>query len=361
MSRLSNTALKSTLSALHYSGLGALFAPWTRGVGAILMLHQVNPQPVAAFEPNRILRVTPDFLGAAIRHCLELGYDFVSMDELRARLLDPVPGRRYLSVTLDDAYRDNLTYAVPIFRRYGVPFTIYAPVDYLDGGGELWWLAFERVLAIQTSIDLDVGGRKFSKPLRTTREKDAAFHNIYWHLRTIDEVDARRIVRELCDRNAIDLGAQCKSLVMSWDEIRDIAADPLATIGAHTCRHVAMAHLTTDDARTELTRSIARIEQELGKPCRHFSYPYGDSLAAGPRDFDIAREVGVATAVTTRKGLIHQHHASSLTSLPRLSMNGDYQQARYLKVLLDGAPFSALGITSRLKSRLALTTPTARP
>ena len=79
-----------------------------------------------------------------------------------------------------------------------------------------------------------------------------------------------------------------------------MARDPLVTIGAHTRGHYALARLGEERARVEITQSIARLEQQLGRPCRHFSYPYGDASAAGEREFRLAREAGVATAVTTR-------------------------------------------------------------
>ena len=85
---------------------------------------------------------------------------------------------------------------------------------------------------------------------------------------------------------------------------------------------------------------MRRIEQETGKPCRHFSYPYGDEASAGPREFELVKELGLRTGVTTRKGLIHPRHAHELTALPRVSLNGDYQKQRYVKVLLSGAPFA---------------------
>ena len=62
--------------------------------------------------------------------------------------------------------------------------------------------------------------------------------------------------------------------------------------------------------------------------------------SAGERDFAIAKELGLVTAVTTRKGLVQAHHAKALTALPRLSLNGDYQDLRYVKVMLTGAPFA---------------------
>ena len=86
----------------------------------------------------------------------------------------------------------------------------------------------------------------------------------------------------------------------------ELADDPLVTIGAHTRRHYALAKLTLADARAEIDESVRRIEREIGQPCRHFSYPYGDETSAGQREFDLAKELGIKTGVTTRKGLIHR-------------------------------------------------------
>ena len=54
------------------------------------------------------------------------------------------------------------------------------------------------------------------------------------------------------------------------------------------------------------------------------------------------------TAVTTRKGLIHTRHKNRLTALPRLSLNGDYQDTRFVKVLMSGAPFALRDAVKRL-------------
>ena len=127
---------------------------------------------------------------------------------------------------------------------------------------------------------------------------------------------------------------------MDWEDLAKLAADPLVTIGAHTRRHFALAKLTLPEARDEIVHSLQRIERELGKPCRHLSYPYGDERSAGEREFQLASELAIRTAVTTRKGLIQRRHASAPTALPRVSLNGDYQHPRYVKVFLNGAPFA---------------------
>ena len=126
---------------------------------------------------------------------------------------------------------------------------------------------------------------------------------------------------------------------MGWDELRDFAREPLLTIGAHTVHHYALAKLGEADARAEIADSVEIIEKKLGERPRHFSFPYGDAGSAGPREFALARELGLTTAVTTRKGVIFAEHHRHTMALPRVSLNGDYQSPRYVDVFLSGAPF----------------------
>jgi peptidoglycan/xylan/chitin deacetylase (PgdA/CDA1 family) len=83
--------------------------------------------------------------------------------------------------------------------------------------------------------------------------------------------------------------------------------------------------------------SRARIEDALQRPVLHLAYPYGDKIAAGPREFALAHAAGFKTAVTTRPGMIFPESAGHLTALPRVSLNGNYQDTRILPVLTSGA------------------------
>jgi peptidoglycan/xylan/chitin deacetylase (PgdA/CDA1 family) len=344
------TLLKAALSALHYSGADSMMAPLTRGIGAIFMLHHVRPEQPGSFEPNRILKVTPHFLEEVIRQVRASGFEIVSLDEAHFRLIEGDYGKPFVCFTFDDGYRDNLEYAYPIFKRHNLPFAIYVPTDYSDGRGDLWWLALEKVIVKVKALSVKIDGQQRRLRCGTPAEKDAAFNTVYWWLRGIDEATARAFVRDLCKDADFDADTLCADLMMNWDEIRQLAADPLLTFGAHTRRHFALAKLTLAEARTEIAESVRRLERETGKECRHFSYPYGDEASAGPREFALVKEMGLKTGVTTRKGLIHPRHAQELTALPRVSLNGDYQKSRYVKVLLSGAPFAFFNMVQKAAS-----------
>lgn len=339
MSRKSTNILKAALKTMHYSGLDRMMAPMARGVGMIFMLHQVTPGEPAEFEPNRILQVTPEFLDAVITQVKESGFDIVSLDEAYCRMREGEYDRPFACFTFDDGYKDNAEFAYPIFRKHNAPFAIYVPTDFPDGRGDLWWLVLEKVLAERERLNVKVDGRARDYDLSDAAGKQAAFHEIYWWLRQIKEDDARNFVAELARDNGFDAQTFCNSLVMNWDELRELASDPLVTIGAHTRGHYALAKLPAAEAHAQMDDSITRLEYELDRPCRHFSYPYGTEDAAGEREFDFARELGMKTAVTTRKGPLFSEHEKALTALPRISLNGDYQDLRYFKVFLSGAPF----------------------
>jgi peptidoglycan/xylan/chitin deacetylase (PgdA/CDA1 family) len=328
-----------------------MMAPLTRGDGVIFMLHHVSPEPPQEFEPNRILRITPDFLGSVVRQVIDSGFDVLSLDELQMRLASGVQHRRpFACFTFDDGYRDNLEYAYPVFKRLGVPFAVYVPTDYPDGDGDLWWLVLEDVIRRAPELLVQRDGAVKRYACRTTAEKNQTFNDLYWWLRAIPEDRARQIVSELARCLEIDGKSLCRRLVMTWDEIRMMAADPLVTFGAHTRRHYALAKLSDAEARDEMASSIARLEAELCRPVRHFAYPYGDDTSASQRDFDLAADLGLATAVTTRKGVVHMRRLAGSTALPRVSLNGDFQHMRYVKVLLSGAPFAFLNSLKRSPS-----------
>jgi peptidoglycan/xylan/chitin deacetylase (PgdA/CDA1 family) len=338
MSGLKKTIIRTGLETLYFSAAHLAMSPFVGGVGAILTLHHVRPPRRDGFQPNRLLEVTPDFLESVVRFLRRSRLDLVSLDEMHRRLSQGDFSRRFVCITIDDGYRDTLQWAYPILKRHEVPFALYVPTSFPDRLGELWWLALEAVVARNTRVSLLIDGEERAFDCDSVADKRHLFDQLYGFLRSFTrEEDMRAVVRDLCGRYSIDIAAFCDELCMNWLELTELAADPLVTIGAHTVNHYMLAKVPERIARAEMEMSRAVIEASLDRRPEHLSYPVGDPTSAGPREFRIAANLGFTTAVTTRPGVLFPEHAEHLTALPRISLNGEHQQLRYVRVLLSGA------------------------
>jgi peptidoglycan/xylan/chitin deacetylase (PgdA/CDA1 family) len=337
MAGLKQTIIRGGLESLFFSGAHFALEPLLGGVGVILTLHHVRPPRPDRFQPNRLLEVTPRFLARVVKLLRRSRVDVVSLDEMHRRMTEGDFRRRFVCLTFDDGYRDTIEHAYPILKGAGMPFAVYVPTAFPDQLGELWWLVLEAVIARNERVGLVIDGENRSFDCRSVADKRALYEELYWWLRRREtEPEMHAVVRDLAMRYQVDIAAFCQELCMNWQEIATLAADPRVTIGAHTVNHPMLSKLPEHAMRAEIDVSRAVIEAALGLRPAHLSYPYGDPGSAGPREFAIAAALGFKTAVTTRPGVILRAHTRKLLALPRISLNGEYQQLRYVRVLLSG-------------------------
>lgn len=336
------TAIRAAFEALALSRVTQLIRPMSRARGMIFTLHRVLPEAPAAFSPNAILQVRPAFLDQVIVRVRELGLEIVSLEEAIRRIESDAPERRFVVLTFDDGYRDNLVNALPILRRQSAPFTIYIPTALVDGVGEVWWVALEDLVARHHSLAVTYRGETAYLPTATLAEKHAAYAGLYQRMRAMSEPDRVALLRQLADQYRLDLAAHCRDLIMDWREVHILADEPLCTIGAHTVHHYELAKLPTDEARNEIGQSLAVLRAQLGRTPQHLSYPIGSKVAASDREYGLARELGLRSAVTTRPGGLYAGHRHSLYSLPRISLNGLFQERRYIDVFATPDVFTLM-------------------
>ncbi len=338
MKRFRSNLIRAGLNAMYVAGAHRWLQPIYGGVGTIFTLHHVRPARRDAFQPNRHLEITPDFLRTTLTHLRRHDIDIVTLDEMTRRLEVRDFARRFACFTLDDGYRDNRDYALPVMREFGAPMTVFVAGDFAGGNGHPWWIALERLIAANDAIEAPVDGATTRLDTTTPDAKIACFAALHDWLRGMpDDRDMQRVASAFYAHYGIDMEAISAELCMSWPELKDFARDPLVTLGAHSMSHCNLAKVSRDDAVAEMTRSRALLETQTGQAVKHFAFPYGDRAAAGAREFALARELGFATAMTTRPGVVFAGNADHMTALPRLSLNGLYQEESYLAVLTSGA------------------------
>jgi peptidoglycan/xylan/chitin deacetylase (PgdA/CDA1 family) len=343
MASLRYAAIRGMFEILAATRLTGLIRRLSSARGVIFTLHRVLPDDPADFSPNAILQIKPDFLDYAIRRVRALGFDIVDLDEALRRVEADFQVKRFAVFTFDDAYRDNLKYALPVLRRHQCPFTLYVPTALVDGVGEIWWQALEDIIAAQGAIAVEENGETDYVPTATLGEKREAYDLIYAKMRAMPEPERVALIRDLATKYDYDLAAHCRSLIMDWPELRSFAADQLCTIGAHTVHHYELAKLPADQARSEIEMSLKVLEAQFGRRPIHLSYPIGGPASAGPREYQMARDLGLRSAVTTIPGGLYRKHRHALTALPRVSLNGLFQARRYVDVFATPAVFSAIG------------------
>jgi peptidoglycan/xylan/chitin deacetylase (PgdA/CDA1 family) len=310
-----------------------------RGRGAIFTLHHVRPKQSQPLEPSAHLEVTPEFLAEAIECLAAEGYDFIPLADVPARLAAPT-SKPFAAFTLDDGYRNNAEYALPVFERYHVPFTVFVTRGFAERSHSLWWETLAVLLGRENKVTFDFGYGAETLDLSTVSRKFDAFERFADFVSDNDEATAIAKVDVLALSHGVDPLKITADLTMTPEELKTLSAHPLASLGAHTTSHRAISRLSPAEAQAEMRESADYVEQLTGKRPVTIAYPYGTRQAVSEREYQIARDLDFSVAVTTQPGTICEKSMSRMTGLPRISLNGFYQHARYVSALASGIPFT---------------------
>ncbi|HDO1324831.1 polysaccharide deacetylase family protein [Aeromonas veronii] len=121
-------------------------------------------------------------------------------------------GKKYLMITADDGYQDNLTRMLPLLEKYGYKAVVYV-----------------------------VTGEGYNR----------------WDVEHPTNPDT-------------------KVSLMSGEQVRALAASGHVEIGGHTLTHPRLSKLTPEQQAHEIQENKRQLEALLGHPLLSFAYPYGD-------------------------------------------------------------------------------------
>ncbi len=211
-------------------------------------------------------------------------YDFVSLDELGARLEAGEPSSRPVAaVTFDDGYSDVYHNALPILRRRRIPAAVFVVTDLVGTASVPLYDRLYLVLAAvhargqagRAQLGRILTGLEPSLPEREVESALArdAFAVLVLLLDRLSQDQLRRVVA------ALEVGADSPACLpelrpLGWDMVLALR-DAGLTIGSHTRSHALLTHENPERVREELVGSRTTLEARLGTPVRHFAYPDG--------------------------------------------------------------------------------------
>ena len=91
-------------------------------------------------------------LGRLLTYLTQHNWDVVTVDEALRRSGCEQDRSRYINFSIDDCYRDTFELVVPLFRRHGVPVTLFVATGIPDGTLTLWSAGLEEALRQQSSV-----------------------------------------------------------------------------------------------------------------------------------------------------------------------------------------------------------------
>lgn|GEM_PF-3939881 len=265
-------------------------------------------------------------------------YNIISIKDYleNAKSLDP--GKLYVAVTFDDGYLDNFTNALPVFRKYNTPVTIFVSTDALDGK-PLW---FQKIYCAINDCKKDQVLNPCTGEAMQLKNKWLAMNTICKSILKLPVEDYEQYISELfigCD--VMYDGRTCEpERMMSWEDIDVLKNEKLVDIGSHTMTHYPLVGLSDKQICNELEQSFKKLMTVLGYQTMHMAYPNG---AFNEKVKAVAKEVGYSAAFTMDRGVnnyktdLFQMRREYLPNNPRgISFQLDNWDLRIKKALRMG-------------------------
>lgn len=203
---------------------------------------------------------------------------------------------RAVSITFDDGFKDNYTFAYPILRKYNAPATIFLTTGYI-GSTETFWEYKVRFAIWNTSVtEFEVEGLG-SYRLNSCADRLSIMKGIIAGLMKLPEREKDSSVEKLLKVLHVDFPNNFReglTSCLSWDEVLKMSENGIS-FGSHTVTHPTLTRLPIEEVSKEINRSKKDIEEKLGQNCTLFAYPNGGFNA---EIIELVKESGFTGAVT---------------------------------------------------------------
>jgi len=268
---------------LQASGAGNRFYRDARG-SHIMIYHGISPQNYSRFNPIFLSLITFE------QHLLfyKKHFNIVSLDDLyQHRVSD---SRFNVCLTFDDGFANNYHYVLPLLKQHNIPATFFVTAI-RHAGYDVLWNDFLTIVSKNGPATLNYKNAVYHKNKYNRYVSRESGISLAQDLRKTGFGEKMELLQQLYHYNPFrengfdnDLWLQ-----LTEDQIREMAASPLVTIGAHGYYHNDLAQLGQEDAVAEMRLSKQYLENLIQKPVDSLAFPYGSYNA---QVVDAAKKIG---------------------------------------------------------------------
>ena len=222
----------------------------------VIMYHSVSnlsdsANPAKNLYPH--ISIDSKAFEAQMKMLAHHGHSFIRFQDI------PRIQREHISkptiIYFDDGYKDNLTVALPILKKYKIPATIFVTTGLINRTHLLWTIELRALLT-----------EKGISPIEQVKIID--------RLKTLSDIDSRAEIVKKYGALSSEMRQQIGNLYLNWDEVRQLAREGVE-IGSHAVSHSRLTECSDEQLMNELRGSKEEIESQLGGPVFSFSYPHG--------------------------------------------------------------------------------------
>lgn len=208
---------------------------------------------------------------------------------------------RTVVFTVDDGYSDFHDVALPHFRRFEIPVSVFLVTDFLDGKCWLWWDKVEAALLADPDRqgEVEIDGRRIAISPGSREERQCRADDLVEHLKTLPGEERDTAIGEICRSLEVTLPPMppLAYAPMTWNQVRTLNGD-LVTFGPHTLTHPILALESDVSAKHEVTGSWERLRAEVPGALPVFCYPNGDPASFGGREVSLVTEAGLDASLS---------------------------------------------------------------
>ncbi len=268
----------------------------------------------------QLLCVTPENFEKQIIWLKE-NFKIISLSELVKKIKEKKLDDKYIAITFDDGYFDNLYYAKPILEKHKVPATIFVSTGLIGKNQEFWWDELERLFLaneniLNKTISFLIEDNYYEWIINSKEKAESTYKELHPILKYLKHSDRDRILNEIFYQLGIDRNIVREShRILNEKELEELSESDYIEIGAHTVNHCVLSMEDIPTREYEINESKIYLESITCKSITSFSYPFGTKNDYSINTIETIIRAGFKYAIANNQGIVTNN--TNLFEIPR--------------------------------------------
>jgi len=307
------------------SGLNNSFFRDARG-SRIMIYHGISRQNYSRFNP--IFLTLKMFEEHLIFY--KKNFNIVSLDDVYQHRVSDT--RFNICLTFDDGFANNYKYVFPLLKQYNLPSTFFITAI-RDAGYDVLWNDCLTIVSRYGPVKLNFKNEVYTRNRFNRYISTKTGISLAQRLRATGFDEKMDLLQELYPyepfrENGVD---EDLWLQMTPEQIKEMAASPLVTIGAHGYYHNDLAQIAVKDASEEMQRSKHYLENIIQKPVNSIAFPYGSYT---PQVVEAAKAAGYKQLLAV--DFHYPENSADPTMKERFTVNPYLSVANQMRAIIKG-------------------------